>query len=105
MRRPSNRVVIAVGLLVALLLAGVVSIYASSSPDGLERVAEDEGFASEAEEHVAADGPFADYELTGGGGTGVAGVVGVVVVLVVATGGAYVLRGRDSSKGTSRDKG
>lgn len=94
MRRPSTRVVLAIGLLVTLLLAGVVSVYASGSPDGLERVAEDKGFIQEAEEHPAAGSPFADYELSGGGGTGIAGVVGVVVVLVVATGGAYALRGR-----------
>ena len=103
MRRPSTRVVLAMGLLVALLLAGVVSGFASSSPDGLERVAEDEGFASKAEEHAAADGPFADYELRGGGATGVAGVVGVVVVLVLATGGAYALRGRGSTRNSARD--
>lgn len=105
MRRPSTRVVLAVGLLVALVLAGVVSGFASSSPDGLERVAQDEGFASEAEEHAASDGPLADYELDGGGGTGVAGVVGVVVVLVVATGGAYALRRKDSRPGSTRDRG
>jgi anti-sigma regulatory factor (Ser/Thr protein kinase) len=97
MRRPSTRVVIGVGLLVALLLAGVLSLYASASPDGLERVAEDKGFAQQAEEHAAADGPLADYQVGDGGGTGIAGVVGVVVVLVVATGGAYALRGRRRS--------
>ena len=94
MSRPSTGVVLVVGLLVALLLAGVVSVYASGAPDGLERVAEDTGFADKAEEHPAAEGPFADYELGDGGGTGVAGVVGVVVVLAVATGGAYALRRR-----------
>jgi len=94
MSRPSTRVVLAVGLLVALLLAGVVSVYASAAPDGLERVAEDTGFADKAEEHPASEGPLADYELGDGEGTGVAGVVGVVVVLAVATGGAYALRRR-----------
>ena len=62
-------------------------------PDGLERVAQDEGFASEAEEHAASDGPLADYELKGGGGTGVAGVVAGRVIqargprLVMVVGG------------------
>ena len=32
------------GFIVSLFLAGVVSFYASSSPDGLEKVAEDIGF-------------------------------------------------------------
>jgi hypothetical protein len=94
MRRPSTRVVVTVGLLLTLLLAGVVSGYASGAPDGLERVAEDTGFLNEAEKHPAAEGPLADYELSDGGGTGVAGVAGVVVVLAVATGGAYALRRR-----------
>jgi PDGLE domain len=93
-RRPSTRVVLVVGLLAALLLAGVASVYASSRPDGLERVAEDQGFAQQAEEHPTADGPLADYQVGGGGGTGVAGVIGVVVVLTLATGGAYALRTR-----------
>lgn len=95
MSRPSSRVVIGVGLLVALLLAGVISIYASDRPDGLERVAEDQGFASQAEEHPAEDGPLAGYELGERGGLGGAGVIGVLVVLVIAGGGAYALRDRD----------
>ena len=95
MRRPSTGVVIGVGLLVALLLAGVLSVYASGRPDGLERVAEDQGFSSQAEEHPAADGPLGGYELGERGGVGGAGVIGVLVVLVIAGGGAYALRGRD----------
>ena len=95
MKRPSTLVVVGVGLLVALLLAGVVSIYASGRPDGLERVAEDQGFARQAEENPTADGPLAGYELGERGGVGGAGVVGVLVVLVIAGGGAYALRGRD----------
>lgn len=101
MKRPSTRVVIGAGLLVALLLAGVVSVYASGSPDGLERVAEDKGFAGQAEEHAVADGPLADYEVGGDGATGIAGVIGVVVVLVVATGGAYAVR--RPGRGRGRD--
>ena len=41
------------GLGVALLIAGVVSRFASSAPDGLERVAEDHGIAANAVEHHA----------------------------------------------------
>ena len=53
---------VALGIvLVALLLAGVVSFYASSSPDGLNRVAQDHGFAQTAKDHEAARGPFAGY--------------------------------------------
>ena len=85
-------------LLVALVLAGVVSFYASSSPDGLNRVAEDQGFAHTEETHPSADGPLAGYETKAVDGDrlsgGLAGVAGVLVVLVVAGGLALVLRRR-----------
>ncbi len=78
---------------VALVLAGVVSWYASSSPDGLERVAEDQGFVDRAEDHLLGDSPLADYGVEGVDDErlsgGVAGVVGVVVTLAV---GAAVFR-------------
>lgn len=85
-------------LAVALVLAGVVSFYAASNPDGLNRVALDKGFSDTEEEHGAADGPFAGYgssfiddeRLSGG----VAGVVGVLVVLGLAGGLTYVVRRR-----------
>jgi cobalt/nickel transport system permease protein len=71
------------GLIVALGLAFFVSPLASSSPDGLERVAIDQGFADTADEHAAADGPLADYGVKGvedeGLSTGLAGVIGVAV--------------------------
>ena len=34
----------ALGVFVTLILAGVVSFYASGDPDGLEKVAEEKGF-------------------------------------------------------------
>lgn len=71
------------GLIMALGLAFFVSPLASSSPDGLERVAIDQGFADTAEEHPAADGPLANYGVSGvedeGLSTGIAGAIGVVV--------------------------
>jgi cobalt/nickel transport protein len=85
MRTVRTRTVVVTGLLVALLLAGVASQYASARPDGLERVATDLGFASSGRDSVAADGPLADYVVAGVGAAGVsggvAGVVGCVVVL------------------------
>jgi hypothetical protein len=98
MRRVPTRILLGVGLLVALLLAGVVSFYASGSPDGLERVAEDKGFLDRADDHAAADGPLADYRAKGVDDDrlagGVAGVTGALVVLVVAGGLTYVVRRR-----------
>lgn len=90
---------VAVGIaVVALLLAGVVSYYASANPDGLEYVAGKTGFLDSASEHGAADGPLADYGTKGVDNArlsgGLAGVVGTVVVLVVAGGLALVVRRR-----------
>ena len=90
---------VALGIaVVALLLAGVVSYYASGSPDGLNRVARDKGFAATEKDHHAADGPFAGYETKDVGNDrlsgAIAGVVGVGVVLVLAGGLVLVVRRR-----------
>lgn len=76
------------GLVVALLVAGVGSYYASSHPDGLERVAEQTGFSASAEDSPAEASPFAGYTTDGVEderlGGGLAGVVGTLAVLVLA---------------------
>jgi cobalt/nickel transport system permease protein len=87
-----------VGVLATLLLAGVVSYYASASPDGLEKVAADHGIDRKAEEHAAKKSPFADYQtkdvdnarLSGG----LAGVMGVGATLAVGTGVFWAVRRR-----------
>ena len=45
-----NKKFLVSGFVVSLFLAGVVSFYASSDPDGLEKVAEDIGFIETAED-------------------------------------------------------
>jgi cobalt/nickel transport protein len=76
------------GLVVSLLIAGVVSYYASSNPDGLEKVAEDKGFLDTAEESINAGTPLADYGITGLDNerlsVGLSGIIGVFVTLIVA---------------------
>ncbi|MFG2620539.1 energy-coupling factor ABC transporter permease [Streptomyces sp. NPDC048507] len=94
----STRPVWVTGLVTALVLAGFVSYYASSSPDGLEKVAADKGIDSKAEEHAAADSPLADYSvkdvsdarLSGG----LAGVIGVGATVLVGTGIFWTVRRR-----------
>lgn len=94
------------GLVSALVLAGVVSFYASASPDGLERVAADQGIDEKVEEHGAADSPLADYgvgdiadaRLSGG----LAGVIGVSATVVVGTGVFWVVRRRKEESGAAR---
>ncbi|MEX3101321.1 cobalt ABC transporter permease [Streptomyces sp. V2] len=86
------------GLAASLLLAGVVSFYASANPDGLEKVAADKGLDTRVEEHAAADSPLADYgvkdvqnaRLSGG----LAGVIGVTVTVVAGSGIFWAVRRR-----------
>lgn len=94
-----TRTFLAVGLVVALLLGGVLSYYASSHPDGLEHVAEQIGFAGTADEHAVGDGPMADYQVRGVDDArlsgGLAGVIGILVTLALAGGLALAVRRRD----------
>jgi mannose/fructose/N-acetylgalactosamine-specific phosphotransferase system component IIC len=82
--RSSNlRLFVAGGLLVAIGLAMLVSGLASSSPDGLNKVAEDHGFAANARQHLFENGPLAGYAVKGVNGdrlsTGISGLIGVLV--------------------------
>jgi cobalt/nickel transport protein len=105
---------VVLGVLIALLLAGVVSAFASASPDGLDSVtragctfnAQDEVVsgtcvAQQAREHGLDGSPFAGYETRGVDGvasTGLSGVAGVLVTLVIALGLAALLRRRGSAQ-------
>ncbi|MFE3552135.1 energy-coupling factor ABC transporter permease [Streptomyces kronopolitis] len=99
-RRSARRVWLA-GLAAALVCAGGISYYASASPDGLEKVAHDQGIDAKAEDHASKDSPLADYSvkditdarLSGG----LAGVIGVGATLAVGTGVFVVLRRRKSA--------
>ncbi|MEV5414292.1 energy-coupling factor ABC transporter permease [Thermopolyspora sp. NPDC052614] len=86
------------GVAVALVLAGVVSFYASGDPDGLEKVAGDQGFNSGEQDHALADGPLADYGVRGVQNerlsVGLAGIAGVGVTVVAGGAVAYAVRRR-----------
>jgi ABC-type Fe3+ transport system permease subunit len=84
-----------VGLLIALAVT-IISPLASSSPDGLERVAEDHGFLDLGEDALYEIIP--DYVLPGipseSLATILAGMVGVLIVFGIGLGAGYVLRRR-----------
>lgn len=96
-----TRTLVVVGLLAALVLAGFVSYYASAQPDGLESVAERQGFLDTAEDSAAADSPLADYAVVGVEDSrlsgGLAGVTGAAVVLLLTGGLAFAVRRRSAA--------
>ncbi|MER6594522.1 PDGLE domain-containing protein [Micromonospora purpureochromogenes] len=116
---------VAAGLLVALLLAGVVSNYASSHPDGLDSsllkgcTVDADGEitggscpAQQAKDHELADSPLADYGIRGVDNgflsTGLSGVLGVLLTFAVGGGVFWLLRRRgparpDDAVGTPRE--
>ena len=87
MRSSSLRIFLLGGLLVAIGLAMLVSGFASSSPDGLNKVAEDHGIAASAKEHLFENGPLAGYAVRGVDNdrlsTGISGLIGVLVTFGV----------------------
>jgi flagellar basal body-associated protein FliL len=99
-------VLIGIGLAVSLLLAGVVSYYASSSPDGLEKVAGEIGFIDDAEDSAVAGSPLSDYGIEGVSdervSVGLAGIVGVLATAAVAF-GLFMWLGRRARKHEPED--
>jgi cobalt/nickel transport protein len=94
-----RKVFFLIGLGGSLILAAALSPFASSSPDGLERVAEEQGFLARAEAPGATawgHAPVKDYLLPGISNeklaTGAAGLVGTAGTFLLAFGLASLLR-------------
>ena len=108
MRSSNLRMFLLGGLLVAIGLATLVSGFASSSPDGLNKVAEDHGFAANAKQHLFENGPLAGYAVKGVNNdrlsTGISGLIGVLVTFGIGLALFAVVRamrsGRDRSEPT-----
>ena len=99
------------GLLVALILAGVVSNFASSSPDGLDattlqgcttdgngNITGGQCMAQQRQDHQLKDAPLANYGIRGLGSprlsTGLAGVAGVLITFGLGAGLFWLVRRR-----------
>ena len=106
MRSSNMRRFLIAGLLVAIGLALIVSGVASSSPDGLEKVAGEKGFLETAQDHLFADSPGIEAgvgEPAGVGNqrlsTGLAGLIGVLVTFGLGLAVFALLRMRSRSGG------
>jgi cobalt/nickel transport protein len=79
---------IVIGFAASLVLAGGVSFYASSHPDGFEKSAGEIGFLDTAKESPLKDSPLAEYGVAGVENErlsgGLAGVIGVGVTAGVS---------------------
>lgn len=99
----STVAVIVAGLAVALALAFFVSPHASSSPDGLEKVAGARAIDVGTRPHAVADGPLADYAIHGvddpAQSTGLAAIIRVAATFLFATGGFALLRRMATRRG------
>ena len=107
--RARNRAFVIAGLGIALLIAVFVSPFASSDPDGLDRVAQDLKFDEKAVEDAPAQrlpfySVFDEYALRGvpeGIATPLAGLIGTLATFGLAWGlGKLVVRGSDSASTT-----
>lgn len=103
MKKSTIYIVIA-GILISVAVAAFMSPYASSLPDGLEKVAGNLGFAhKETEGRAGKSAPAADYAMPGINderkSTSAAGIIGVIVVFVVAWGVGAIAKKRRKSDG------
>lgn len=91
-----NKKEILFGLAAAIILAVVLSPFASSWPDGLEKVAEDKGFLAKAEVEPAVSSPIPDYAWPGlkseKAATRAAGASGTLIVFGAGFGLAALIR-------------
>ena len=100
-RRIGPAAFVVAGLVVVSGLAFFASSRASSEPDGLEKVAIEEGFADTQTDHALDDAPTAGYEVRGvddnGLSTGLAGLIGVAITFA-ATGLLFLVVRRSSRR-------
>jgi cobalt/nickel transport protein len=85
-------------VMAALILAFFISPFASSSPDGLEKVAENKGFLEKGEVSPVLTGLIPDYVCPGVDNerlaTGIAGVLGTLIVFGLSLGLGAVIKKR-----------
>lgn len=104
-----TRALVVTCLMATLVVAGVVSFYASTKPDGLNHVARTQGFENpenlKSRRSLDDGSPLARYATRGIDdhrlSKGLAGIAGVAAVLVLATGWTVLLRRRPRERAES----
>jgi len=93
--------IVFIGLFIALCLAIFLSPFASSLPDGLERVAEDKGFLGLSDIQPLIISPIPDYLCPGMKNerisTALAGIIGVILIYGLGHGLGKFLRKKNET--------
>ena len=84
-------------LALAVVIGGGLSLLASSSPDGLEKVAQEQGFIDRAAQYLPGlmpdyRRPGVDHELLATSIAGIAGTLGVFTILFLIGSRLFVVR-------------
>ena len=82
---------VVVGLVLSLVLAGGLSYYASSQPDGFEKSAGEIGFLDTAEESPLAGSPLAEYGVAGVENERLSGALAGVIGVGATAGISFVI--------------
>lgn len=94
--------VLIVGMLGSVTVAGLSSLFASQEPDGLQRVAQEQGFAENEEPSATSEGPFGGYALDGveneSLSSGVSAAAGLGLTLVLGMGLFWFLSRKPSGE-------
>ena len=97
-----SRKEIVIGLIIAVIVAFFLSPFASSWPDGLEKVAHDYGFIANGEKGTILKSPIPDYAFPGirneKMATAISGLLGTLVIFGVGYGLACLLKKRRDCK-------
>ncbi len=97
----TTRVLVGVGLAIALAVAFFLAPRASSAPDGLTKVAIEQRFDRAERSSASSESPLADYSVRGIDdarfATSFAGVIGVALTFAVGL-GVFVVVGRPARK-------
>lgn len=101
-RQMSRRTFYLLVLVVAVVIAGGLSLLASSAPDGLEWTAQTTGFGQAAQESAVSGTPLADYAVAGRSEPwlrALAGLVGVAITAAFAFGLFALVNRRSARRG------